>query len=258
MEVGLMDRLWKKYLAIAASLFVVLAIISAVTGCQGVNAKEILDSSQKTMVTMTTAKLHLDTNATVSGGPMQSSSDIEEVMNGPEGVKMKMTTEVAGQATEAYIVGGTSYVKMAGRWFKSSVPTSNGGQVGLGSVKDVESAMSNAENPRMVTEDPESYTIAFVMRRDFIENRLNELKAQQGNLAGAIPEITSNEITMKVNKKTKNVTEVTTKMTTHGSQYGDANMESRMTILGYNMPISIEVPPEALNAPTLPAPGSSL
>jgi len=252
MEVCRMRWLRKKYLLVTVGALLALAMACLISGCQGVSAREVLDNSGKTMAQITTAEMQMESSGTINGQSIETSGDIEEVASGSEGTKLKMTMQVAGQTMEVYMVGGTNYVATMGRWFRTSSPVSDVGPIGLGSLKDIESEMSNANNPKIITEDSQSFTIAFSLRPDYLQNKLNEYKARNSNLAST-SQVTSNEITVKIDKSTKRATEETINMTIHTSQFGDGKSESHVKMIGYNIPIKIEVPPEALNAPELPS-----
>jgi len=177
-----------------------------------------------------------------------------------DGFQMKMTGEVAGQPVVMYMVSGTMYMNMMGMWVKASVPVVSNptSQIGMGSLDDIQKMMADAEDPKVISEEASSTTIGFKLGPDFMKKQLAEAKAKMGNLGSTVDPAmlgdTSLDITVKINKSDNLVSAMTEKIKMSGGSLGNMDTTVKMTLVGYNVPVNTQPPPEAMRASEMKLP----
>ena len=238
-------------------LLVCLAIPTVITGCGGVSAraKEILNNSNKSMEAIKTTRMHFDMDTKAMGESLSITMVLDQVVDSPEGMKLRAVMEIKGQEMEMYMVGGMSYIYAEGEWYKTSEPLTKRLTAGFGSIEELQEAMPYAEEAKVIKEDKDSYKIFFRLGNKYFKKKIQESE-EQGSATIYIENLGSydsiiGDCTYTISKKTNYVTAADFALSLNSWQSGNSKTKGETT-LEYNLPIDIQLPPEALNAPTMP------
>ncbi len=263
-----------KRLVALLTLVAIIAAIVVLAGCgNGVDAKQILVKSGESMGKIKTAKFQMDMEMDAGEGQSTKATYmVEEVLDDPEGIKLKVTQKMEmdtgegkeEQETEMYLVGNTAYMldPTSGEWLKQEgiSPQAVLNTMGMGSVSELKDSLKYAEDAKVTSEDTDSYTISCAFGDKFYKDYM--LKSVEGmedtpeyeEYLKAIEEMEAPTMTMtmKVDKKTDYVTEVDGTITMKGEGTpeggGESTTKIKSKLLEYNKPIEIVLPEEAKNA----------
>lgn len=196
-----------------------------------------------------TAQMKVTLNGNINGANSSGAFDFDEVTGGPEGMKYRMVGTLDGQPFEMYEVGGVWYALRQGQWYTymndvAPMP------MGLGSLDDIRAYMEYAEDAEVTGVSADSYTIYYRLGRAGLE-RMN---ADRGTPAG-FPLTTdmSYEYVVKIDRKTDFVTQMDMTLSVSDAlQSGQATLNSRTVLVGFNAPVDIQLPQQAFYAQPIP------
>ena len=246
-----------KMISTSALILALLLAVSLAAGCGGasVNAQSLLNQSGQKMSDVTSAKMRMEMSGSAATQSMMGNFDIEEAKTA-DGFQMKMSGEVAGQPVVMYMIGGTIYMNIMGQWMKTSMAElgTTGSQIGMGSLDDMQKMLTGAQGAKAVSEDTTSTTVNFKLGPDYIKQQMSGLsKSVDSSVLGN----TNLDVTVKINKADNQVSEMTEKLKASGGSLGSVDTTVKMTLVGYNVPVNTQPPPEALNASGMTLPGLS-
>jgi Family of unknown function (DUF6612) len=259
--------------ALLVALLAAALILSAV-GCgkskdkSANSAKAILLKSQKALLEATSVKV----NGSVTLKTPEAEEKVEkETFTGE--FNIISTTDVEGhmvaqdqqgKQSEAYIKEGYAYSYSPNSgWEKQKVQGVKDLTTGVIDPGNLATMIKYAENLKKLPDEGDNYVVSFDVGNKFYEEILKAVgeessaptTAEQSTaqevsdlLKGVIGDVNVSMV-MKINKTTSYPSEATVKATAKDiPMMGDVSLGSKMVFSDYNVPVTITVPPEALNA----------
>ncbi|MBU2686047.1 MAG: hypothetical protein KKF41_00495 [Actinobacteria bacterium] len=248
------------------SFVLLLCMIGAATisgGCGGVaQAQAVLNDSVKTMDGVTTASMRIDTTSTINGRTFTGSMNVDEVIT-EEVTKLHMYGTADGTPVEMYMIGQSTYMKVMGTWYISQVPSAPGiSQAGMGTIDDVSNYLSAASDPKITSEDSDSYTISYTVDNDSMLEAARRSPELAGRVERSISDMgeISGTMSVKISKSTKYVIENTGTLRCTGGPMGNGTVTATSRLLSVNSPLTIDLPSAAgdaspVSTPDLPPAG---
>jgi hypothetical protein len=267
----------KKIAAVSLAVVLVIALL-AVAGCGGSNtsstpsgkttsssgssAEKILTESNKKMTGITSVKATgaykgnmTDSSATSGSDAFDFAFTMNVDLSNEKSPKGLMTMKGMGEDLTIYLDNGYAYVNVPGTgWGKTPV-----GSSGLTATTpaEIQKFAEGAQNLRIVSETGDTYKIAFDVGPKYIEQQLKSQGSTEGltkEMQDAVSQMAKSmkiSAVFSINKSTLYLTAVTMKIGLNAEALGNMSMNMAMAFSDYNKPVTVTLPPEAANAPTL-------
>ena len=226
-----------------------------------------------------------DSSATSGSDAFDFAFTMNVDLSNEKSPKGLMTMKGMGEDLTIYLDNGYAYVNVPGTgWGKTPV-----GSSGLTATTpaEIQKFAEGAQNLRIVSETGDTYKIAFDVGPKYIEQQLKSQGSTEGltkemqdavtDMADPLHEdadsptpglthrypdrvlflVTQMAKSMKIsavfsiNKSTLYLTAVTMKIGLNAEALGNMSMNMAMAFSDYNKPVTVTLPPEAANAPTL-------
>lgn len=255
-----MDRMRhaNRILVVSAAAALVIAL-SLPAGCgEAVSARDLLQKSSAKMDRMTSARIEGVVKSVMPGFSTTGKLKIEEVTSDGGDLKVKYVMDIAGEKFEAYIIGRTLYANTGGSWIYMDVGDMAGsdslmswGPVGLGTLDELNEMLKNSTEEKIVSDDGGSYVISFRLKPGYLKEQMEKAEASAKNqgtaVSGQMKGLEDALVKVKVDKETGLVTEVTIDAELEFSGIS-AKVSETLRLVEYNIPLRIELPPEAKRA----------
>jgi len=231
-------------------------------------AQKILTDSNKKMTSITSVKASGGikgnmTSSSATGGneALSMALTMNLDISDPKSPKGVMTTKGMGEDMTIYLDNGFAYVNVPGTgWTKTPI-----GSSGLTSAtpSEIEKFAEGAQNLRIVSQTGNTYKIAFDVGPKYFEQQLKSQGTTEGltkEMQDYVNEIVKNakmSAVFTINKSTLYLEAVNMKIAMNMQSLGSVDMQMALAFSDYNKPVSVALPPEAANAPTVENPGAT-
>ena len=181
---------------------------------------------------------------------------------GDDQVEAQMAGTSDGKQVQTIILGGYIYEYNSNSgWKRRKLDEAGGiGTAQFVNPSTIKRMTEFAESIRLMPDEGGNYVVAFDVGGKFFDNLLAELKEQMPQSSGAessmmelIESVLAGidiNMVLKVDKGTMLWTEASIKASMEGvGVLGDMSTDTNLRFSEYNQPVTVSVPPEALNAP---------
>lgn len=242
------------------------------TPTAGGKAQDILKANQAKMADVKSFKIDGTYTVTTPSAEVKTETATitgEVQMVGPNDVRAHVvaTPSGGGKPSEIYVADGFQYQYDPNKgWSKSKVgSTSDLSSSGILTPSSIADLTKYAENMKLGPVKNGKYVLTFDIGAKFFDQVFKQ--AAQGaegstptgtsaqsaqQLAEAMKELLSGltmSMTYKIDKTSDLADSASIKVSLKGSALGDATADINLNFSDYNAPVTITVPPEALNAP---------
>jgi hypothetical protein len=224
----------------------------------GLTARQVLEGAVDDFMSLDSYRYRGTSGMAISGMEgldSESGFDTVLVRNGQGAMDghMVVTSDQAGGSYETYSWRGTEYTRLeGGDWYRVDRGAEGGGYglVSLDARRIIAGFAELAEDVRMVEETGSEYVISLVMGPRYFQGAADIAgEDPDGSSAGGASDIT---MTISVDKRTLRMKRISmTSSTPASADTPQVTVVTEGEYSGFNQPVDIEPPPEALDAPYL-------
>ncbi len=238
------------------------------TSASSSSAQKILEESNKKMAEVTSVKAIGTYKGSVVGSSSPSGNDTFDFaftmtvdMSNKNSPKGQMSMKGMGEDLTMYFQNGFAYVNVPNTGWQKT-PFSESGIAGA-TPSEMAQFTKGAQNMRIESQAADAYKIAFDIGPKFIQE---QLKNSAGSTSGLTPDMKSMMDEMAKNMKMSAVftitksdmylKDATIKIGVEVPTLGNMTMNMALAFSEFNQPVSVNLPPEAANAPTAENPSA--